>query len=352
MGKIYKRKERGTWRIVFFDRGKRYREDYPTKETAKKMLIIREEEVLRGKYNFEMEQHSPKFENFVRDYLEYAKINKRSWIRDKQIIQHLLTHFEGLKLSQIFPDMIEAYKMARTKQVSPATVNREVACLKHMFNLAIKWKKTSINPVKEVRFFREEKHNLRWLTEREEERLLPKCFSHLRPVVIVAIYTGMRKGELMDLTWDKIDFDKNTITVDRTKIGEGRRLPMNKTMKETLLTLKLDRPDAKYVFGKRDEPIGNFKKAWNAAVRRAGIPQIRFHDLRHTFGTRLALKGVDIKTIMELMGHKEISTTLRYMHSSQGHKKEAVDLLDLSKNLSKKYLSTAPIVPPRVKAKK
>ena len=350
MGKIYKRKDRkSTWEIVFFDRGRRHKEDYPTKEIAKKMLIIREEEVLRGRYNFDIEHYSPKFEDFARDYLEYAKSNKVTWIRDVEFIKHLSTHFEGRKLSQISPEMIEAYKMDRRKQVSPATCNKEVACLKHMFNLAIKWRKANINPVKEVKFFREEQHNLRWLTEEEEEKLLPVCCSHLRPIVIVAIYTGMRKGELVNLTWDKINFDKNIITVDKTKTGEGRKAWMNRTVKEALLTLKLDQPKGKYVFG-NDKPVGNFRTAWDKAVRRAGISPIRFHDLRHTFGTRLAMKGVDIKTIMELMGHKTMSTTLRYMHSSQGHKKEAVDLLDLHKSLQESPIGLPPYCPQKVKA--
>lgn len=352
MGKIYKRKDRGSYQIVFFDRGRRHKEDYPTKEIAKKMLIIREEEILRGRYNFDMEHHSPTFEDFVQNYIKYARMNKRSWTRDVQSIGFLSRHFSKRRLNQISPDMLEGYKMDRCKEVKPPTVNRELACLKHMFNLAMDWGKANSNPVEKVKFFREERHNLRWLTPEEEEKLLPACASHLRPIVVVAIYTGMRKSEIMNLTWDEVDLTNGVISINRTKTLVGRKIWMNKTVKEILISLKMDNPKGKYVFGDGYELIGNFKTAWNAAIRRAGIAHIRFHDLRHTFGTRLAMKGVDIKTIMELMGHKTISTTLRYMHSSQGHKKEAVDLLDLHVNFQKSPSVLPPYCPQGVNAKK
>lgn len=149
-----------------------------------------------------------------------------------------------------------------------------------------------------------------------------------RPIIMVALHTGLRRGELFSLNWDNIDFRAETITIPRTKSGEIRDVPMNKVVMETLRRVPT-RLKSEYLFVSRlGIPINahNFYgRVFKPAVKRAGIKDFRFHDLRHTFVSRLAMQGVSLLANKELMGHKTIAMTQRYAHLSPGHLKEAVE---------------------------
>ena len=136
----------------------------------------------------------------------------------------------------------------------------------------------------------------------------------------------MRRGELLNLQWEQVDLPSGTITVKHSKSGRVRHVPLNKTALEALDGIP--GPYEGYVFRYRGSPIQDVKTAFLKAVKRAGIPRCRFHDLRHSFATRLVLAGVDLATVKELMGHASISTTMRYAHPSPPHKREAVARLD------------------------
>jgi integrase len=198
--------------------------------------------------------------------------------------------------------------------------------------MAIKWKKAQVNRVREVKFLKEPKEKERIITEEEEARLLetvrisPKE-KHLEPIIITALNTGMRKGEILNLEWSNVDIKTGVITVEGTKNGEKRKIPMNKKLTQTLESAKKV-SNGEYVFSENGHPYGDFKTGWWTALRKAKIEGLRFHDLRHTFGTRLGMKGYDIKTIAELMGHKDIKMTMRYSHPTPEHKRRAVESLD------------------------
>jgi integrase len=160
----------------------------------------------------------------------------------------------------------------------------------------------------------------------EERKLIEASAPHFKPVIVVAINTGMRRGELLGLQWEQVDLQSRTITVKQSKSGRVRHVPLNKTAQQALS--ELPGLHEGQVFRYRGLPINDVKTAFLKAVKRAGIPCCRFHDLRHTFATRLVLAGVDLATVKELMGHASISTTMRYAHPSPPHKRDAVARLD------------------------
>ena len=221
---------------------------------------------------------------------------------------------------------IERFKAARVEKVKKSSVNRDIAVLKRLFSLAIDWNLIDKNPLKKVALYRMEEKLMRVLTPNEERKLIKAAAAHFKPLIIVAINTGMRRGELLDLQWEQVDLQSRTITIKHSKSGRVRHIPINKTAQEALGGLP--GPRAGHVFRYRGSPIKDTKTAFKGAVKRAKIPHCRFHDLRHTFATRLVLAGVDLATVKELMGHASISTTMRYAHPTPPHKRDAVARLD------------------------
>ena len=177
--------------------------------------------------------------------------------------------------------------------------------------------------VPRIRLF-SERDNLkeRILTSAEERRLLEESAAHLRPVLLVALNTGMRRGEILGLMWRQVDLESRVVRVERSKSGRVRHIPLNDVLVEVFTRLRSERGEAETVF-----PYRNVRTAFEAACRRAGIVGLRFHDLRHTFATRLIKRGVDIITVKELLGHSSVTVTERYTHSFKDQKRSAVDAL-------------------------
>ena len=165
---------------------------------------------------------------------------------------------------------------------------------------------------------------LRFFTNEEIQAFLnsAKMVSpdEIYPIILTGIYTGGRKSELLNLQWNQIDFDHDVIHFLKTKSGKAREVPIHADLRECLLRLPKKGAD---VFNKT-----NHRKLFDRAVRYAKLRQVGWHTLRHTFGGSLALKGVDLNTIRELMGHTSITMTLRYAHLTRGHKTVAIQLLD------------------------
>lgn len=319
----------GNWFIDYYANGRRKREKVGTsKALAETVLRKRKVEIAENKYLDIKREHKIKFEELAQMYMElHSRPNKRSSHSDEDLIKTLSKHFGGLCLYEITPILVEKFKAERAKEVSPATVNRALACLKCMFNKAIEWGKANDNPVKKVKLFKENNKRLRYLEKEEIAKLLAKCRGHLKPIVITALNTGMRKGEILGLKWHDVDFRRNIIYLYQTKNGERREIPMNEQVKNALVKVR-KHPESPYIFCDKDgKPFGDIKKTFLTALKKSGILNFRFHDLRHTFASHLVMSGVDLNTVRELMGHKSLEMTLRYSHLSPDHKKRAVDIL-------------------------
>ncbi len=317
------------WYLDYYVNGRRKREKVgPSKKLAEIAFKKRKVEIAEGKFLDIKKEYRVKFDDLASMYLElHAKPNKKSWHSDDDTIKQLKKYFGGRYLSEITPLFVDKFKMDRAKKVSPATVNRNLACLKCMFNKAIMWGKASVNPVTQVRLFKEDNKRIRYLEKEEIVKLLANCRGHLKAIVIVAINTGMRKSEILGLKWHDCDFRRSIIYLYNTKNGEKREVPMNNQVRSTLIKVR-KHPESPYIFcNRKGIPIKDIKKSFFTALDKAGIIQFHFHDLRHTFASHLVMSGVDLNTVRELMGHKSLEMTLRYSHLSPDHKKRAVDVL-------------------------
>jgi integrase len=211
-----------------------------------------------------------------------------------------------------------------------STTNRYLALLGKMMNLAIDWGLLTQNPVARVKFF-SEKANFREtiLSLEEEDALLKKCPKRLLPIVQVALNTGMRRGEILGLRWSQVDLAARTIKLSQTKSGKPRVIPINAFLLDILTGQEKKTGYSDFVFLNRAtrKPFQDVKRAFNTAATNAGIEGLRFHDLRHTFASRLVAAGVDLITVKDLLGHHSVKVTERYTHTNAEQKKKAIEIL-------------------------
>jgi len=325
---IYKRGK--NWYIDFTFHGQRIREMIgPSRKGAEKVIAKRKAEIAESKFLDVRKDPSPiKFYDFVKEYLQWSKANKKpsSYQRDLCSMRALSKEFEKKNIQEITTWQIEKYKAKRKEEVKPASVNREIALLKHMYTKGIEWGKVKESLAKKVKLLKGEVKRVRYLMPDQVQIFLSNCADHLRPLVTVAVHTGMRRGELLSLRWDQVNFEQGFITLLDTKNHERRDIPMNETVKTTLRAM--DRQDD-YVFsgfyGRRFDRI---KRSFHDALKKSEIEDFRLHDLRHTFASNLVMAGEDLNTVRELLGHKDLTMTLRYAHLAPGKKAKAVNTLD------------------------
>ena len=318
-----------TYYIDYYADGKRKRECIgPDKRLAETVLKKRKVEIAEGRYLDIKKNEKIKFEDFAQEFLTlHSKPNKKSWKSDFYNLKNIAPFFKGKNLYEITIQDIEKFKVARSRGVKPATVNRDLATLKTMFNKAVEWGKIEENPAKKVKFLREPGGRLRYLEKEEIRQLLSNSPERIRPILILAIFTGMRRGEIMGLKWHDIDIQRGIIYLLDTKNGTKREVFMNDLVKKTLIRAP-KHPDSPYIFcNKYGKPYHDIRKSFWTALKKSGILNFRFHDLRHTFASQLVMSGADINTVRELLGHKDIRMTLKYSHLSQDYKRQAVDTL-------------------------
>jgi len=269
--------------------------------------------------------------------LEYSARNKapKTHLRDKSLNDHLVGFFGDFTLMEVTPSLIAEYKTKRRKERAAAkTINNELILMGHAFNLATKeWQWIKENPVKQVS--KEKVNNVieRWLTLEEENKLLSISPKWLREIIIFAINTGLRQSEILSLQWPRVDLPRKTITILEDQKNQGRdTLPLS----ERALTVlkeraKVRRGETNFVFynklGRRIT-TRNLQRAFNSALKKSRIEKLRFHDLRHTFATRLVQAGVDIYTVQKLGRWKTISMVMRYAHHYPESLRSGVEVLD------------------------
>jgi integrase len=183
-----------------------------------------------------------------------------------------------------------------------------------------------------VHKLRESPARERYLTDDKEKRLFEILIgrrAHIHPIVVVALHSGMRQGEILGLTWENVDFEQKTIFVAHTKTGRPRKLPMSEPVETELRSLKQDAALHEHVFSyaRTGLKLTTFRHAWEGACSAAKISGLRFHDLRHTFATRLRARGVHEMDIMSLLGHTTLQMTSRYSHAMPQNLQTAVDSL-------------------------
>jgi integrase len=301
-------------------------------------------EIAEGKWFEKLPGEDRTFKEMMEKYMEEHSIpNKASHTRDKSLKDHLVRFFGDLTLVEVTPSLIADYKVKRRDEgASPRTLNYELALVSHAFNLAIKeWEWAKENPVAKVSKEKVNNQIERWLTVEEENKLLGSSPGWLQEIILFAINTGLRQGEILDLKWPQVDLTRKTITILEQK-NQGRdTLPLNEKALNILKGRSKDRCDETgYVFHTQNRTrvsAPNLHRAFYPALKKSGIEKLRFHDLRHTFATRLVQAGVDLYTVQKLGLWKNLSMVMRYAHHYPESLRSGVEVLDrIGKKISTK----------------
>jgi len=311
-----------------------------SRSVAAELAQVKRAAILRGEVGIGNKKKDITFEKAAELFMEWAKANRRSntVASYSGSAKRLTASFGGYRLSGISPFILEKYKLERAGEGVGRSangrvgVNRDLACLGNIFNRCIDWNKyEGPNPIQKVKSFKESKGKVRFLTEQEEIRLLEAASEPLRTIILAGIYAGLRiKSEALTLAWVNVDFENGFLTVQDiyAKSGETRSVPLDSGLREALWALKERARSEHYVFtkanGKPYRAIGN---AFATACQNAKLLKVTPHTLRHTFASRLAMAGVDLRTIQELGGWKSLRMVERYSHLSPDHKVAAIEKL-------------------------
>lgn len=346
---MYKREN--SWVSDFFHEGKRYMRSWGkiSKTAASEKDQKFQVEVREGKHQEKARRIS--FKALAEKYLAVAIVDKRpsSYRRNKTSVDALLPCFGRRPIRKITREEVEDYKRDRISQgKAPATVNREVSTMKTMLTWAVEEKYLPVNPLSGVKMLEERNERMWILSHDDEDRLLAACDKspqrkggkYLGDLVRFALYSGMRLQETFGLRKDDVHLEERYILVRDTKNRENRRVPVNNTLME-VIRRRLAYQESDYLFSNRDgKKLTVLTNAFWFAVKEAGLvrqeiirgkevtTRFRFHDLRHTAGSRLGMAGVDLKSIMDILGHRTTRMVIRYQHPAPDHKLNAVRTLD------------------------
>ena len=228
----------------------------------------------------------------------------------------------------------------RKRPLKPATVNRRMACLRHLFSKAVEWKLLDSHPCQGVKQFKESNRRMRFLTAEECKTLLDACPSTsqtLRQVLELALHTAMRKSEVLRLKWEHVNLRQEYLEILDQKNGEYSTIPLDERALEILRSIPR-RFDSPYVFtGKiKGQPYRDLKRPFEEAVKNSTLEGVTFHTLRHTSASHMVMSGVPLATVKEILRHKDYAMTLRYAHLSSEHTKAAMNALGASLTVKSK----------------
>jgi integrase len=309
---------------------------------AEKILGKVGTQIVEGRFFETREETIRTFEELMARYLTEHAARQSQPRHYRGYTKSLTAFFGGRTLAEITPKLIVEYKNRRyAVGLKPASINRELASLKKAFNLAVReWEWCRENPVSRVSMERENNQRDRWLSVEEETRLLQACAPWLHDLVTFALHTGMRMGEILELRWRGVDFTRRTVMVVRSKNGERRTIPVNETVLHVMKQKAKGRHlslitqadvSGDLVFLSRTGTAlesGHLRRAFRLALKKARIEDFHFHDLRHTFATRLVQAGVDLYKVQRLLGHKSPIMTQRYAHHYPESLRDGVEILD------------------------
>jgi integrase len=309
----------------------------------------------------------PTLRNFIDEtYLPWFKAHHKGHDKTLHTLDNNFESIMNQRIDAISGRDLEQIRTAWLQSGNkPSTVNRKMGSISGVFSRAVEWELISTHPLERLKALKvDSMGTVRYLSADENKRMREALDArqeetrndrdsanqwradrnkaqfpsmrelaytdHLKPMVLVSLNTGMRRGELLDLKWSAVSFDTKTITVrgDTTKTSDTRHIPMNKEVASVLGDWKKQARKSRYVFpsesGGRLEDV---KSAWIKLLERAQIEAFRWHDMRHDFASRLVMAGVPLNTVRDLLGHADIKMTLRYAHLAPGTKAAAVELI-------------------------
>lgn len=301
----------------------------------------------------------PTLAEFVRErYLPHVKTTKRSWHTDESFLRnHLLPALGSRRLAEITLDDMQCfYRADLARGAARGSANRRIILMRYLFNLAIKWGTPGVthNPAREVELVDPQNTRERFLCSEEMVRLQEAVESSpnklLRFIVPALLLTGLRKREVLDARWEHIDFEARTWFVPHTKSGKPRTVQLSDTLVGLLRSVPRREGEAgaeagaEWVFAspKTGKPFVSIFYAWDTARKKAGIPEVRMHDLRHTFASLLINSSYELYDVMSALGHTQMRTTMRYAHLSRERKRAAVEAVAEKSGLSGRLAANQP----------
>ncbi len=333
MGSIYRRKDSRFWWISYCKDGLQYSESSRSqnKEIASQMLRLREGEIAQGKMPAVIYERV-RFDELAEDLLiDYRINNRKSMERIELSIKALKKDFGGVKAPRINTAMVKSYIDRRMREgMSNATINRELAALKRAFRLAAQCTPPKVGMVPYIPMLKENNVRKGFFEKEDFLKLRAALPFYLRPVLNFAYRYGWRKSEILNLTWDKVNFDTHTVRLDpgETKSGEARTIVLNKECLEDIHSLYASRKSG-YVFHRRGQRILDFRTAWPKACEKVGLGRRLFHDLRRTAVRNLIRSGGPERVAMQITGHKTRAVFDRYNIVNEDDIRKAVERLDL-----------------------
>lgn len=307
-------------------------------------------------------------EEFINDhYTPWFNEHRKSAVKTLAHIDRCFVRpFSEMPLVEFTPAHIDQWRTQRLKKgVTTETVNRDIATFKAAISKAVLWGLIDTHPLERLKLLKSDRsHKVRYLSSAEEIELREAALArevqiksertsanqwrkernyklfpdlnmhqfadHLRPMILLSINTGLRRGEIFSLKWENIDLDHALLTIEGTyaKSGKTRHIPLNSEALQTLKSWREQSSMSDLVFPNKDgERFDDIKRGWKKIIEKAKIPNFRWHDLRHHFASRLVMAGVDLNTVRELLGHSDMAMTLRYAHLAPEHKASAVEKL-------------------------
>jgi integrase len=320
MGSLYRRGR--IWWIKYYRHGKPFRETSKSENArdARRLLTKREGEIGTGNF-LGPKTERVRFEELAADFLnDYRANNRKSLVSAKRRIKRQLApFFGGLRVVDITTDRVRAYTVRRQEQgASNASINRDLAALKRMFNLGAEMTPPKVARVPYIPMLKESNVRKGFFEHAEYLALRQELPKHVEPVLVFGYYTGARLAEILRLKWHQVDLKTRTVRLEpgTTKTDQPRTIPLTGELLETLKTRKAVRdlsfPECEYVFLRAGKPIGSFYVAWKSACKRADVTGRLFHDLRRTAVRNMVRAGVPERVAMAISGHKTRSVFDRY----------------------------------------
>jgi integrase len=327
-GSVYLRG--GTWTIGYTVGGRRVREAIGSnRQTAEAVLKKRIVEAIEDRHFNKRNVGRVPFSEFAETYMQRCTALLKSAKSEGDRVRFWIREFGNRPIGQITRAELQDWQARKRQTCKPATVNRMMCRIRHMFNRAVDWELLDQSPMKGIRFMHENNARLRYLSLEECEHLIQGCVApHVRAIITVALHTGMRAGEIRNLQWDDLDFDTGFITIRDSKNGESRHVPMDATVAELFRNWQhTDRSE--FIFtNSAGGQLRFLQKGFGKALRRAGLSDLHFHDLRHTFASQWMMNGGDLYALKSILGHKSITMTQRYAHLSPAYKRAMVDRME------------------------
>jgi site-specific recombinase XerD len=354
----------GIWWINYYIEGKRFREKVGRRSDAVTLYQRRKTDARMGVKMPEVRaRRAVLFEEIAADALVYSKEHKASYPGDRSTVGKLLPVFGKVPLDNITPQTIKAY-LDKREDLTKTTINRYRGTISMIFQEAIRNGKAKVNPARLVRLHREDNSRVRFVTFAEEATIRgiirERCPTH-EPEMTLALETGMRRGEQYSLEWDRVDVERRQLLLLKTKNGTARVVILTTAavaaleelrerrnqllvLKEMARALILTTASAGALEEQRSQSSTNVcltrygepmvsPRAWfelvmqEAVKKDPAVKDVTWHIFRHTYISRLVMAGVDLRTVQELAGHKDIKMTVRYAHLAPAHKLAAVDRL-------------------------